>query len=91
MVRQNSGEHSHTIPYISIFITHFLNLPAQNLEILRKLYEDLGLSSAQIEKITESQWPKTTVLTTLKKYGIKRHQMNVSFRQAGLTSLILPI
>ena len=70
---QISNKHSDTNSYVSIFITHFLNLPAQNLKILRKLYTDLELSSRQIEEITESQWPRDTVLAALRKHEIARH------------------
>ena len=71
--RQISNKHPGANSYVSIFITHFLNLPAQNLKILRKLYTDLGLSSRQIEEITESQWPRDTVLAALRKHEIARH------------------
>ena len=41
--------------------------------ILRKLYQDFGLSSAQIETITDGAWQKETVIDALRANGITRH------------------
>ena len=70
---QKVDESSHSGSYVSVFIRHFLNKPAQNLGILRKLYQDFGLSSAQIETITDGAWQKETVIDALRANGITRH------------------
>ena len=70
-----------SMPYVSIFITHFLNYPAQNLEILRKLAIDFRLTPSRIELMTDFQWPKDTVFEALKKNGIKRQGPQISSRK----------
>ena len=70
------GESTQRTSHVSVFIRHFLNKPAQNLGILRKLYQDFGLSSAQIETITDGAWQKETVIDALRANGIPRHGSN---------------
>ncbi|RLA61990.1 MAG: hypothetical protein DRQ88_00785 [Epsilonproteobacteria bacterium] len=60
------------IPYLSVFITHFLNKPKNNLGIFRKLYLDHGLSVREIESITESAWSKTTIIETMREKKITK-------------------
>ena len=62
--------------YVSLFITHFLNVPEKNLEILRKLYIDLKLSTRDIEKFTQSAWSKSSILRALKKHKIENMNEN---------------
>ena len=58
--------------YVSIFITHFLNVPEKNPEVLRKLYIDLKLPTRDIERLTQSSWSKSSILRALKKHKIIR-------------------
>lgn len=60
------------LSYISVFITHFLNSPAENYGTLKKLYLDLDLSLRDIVLLTVSQWPKTSILEALKLHGIEK-------------------
>lgn len=47
------------VSYLSVFIPHFIGKPAENREILRKLYLDFDLSCCQIAEITG--WSRTTI------------------------------
>ena len=67
--------------YVSIFITHFLNAPAENYGILRKLYIDLGLSLRDIAELTEYAWPKTSILEAIKQGQITRPKSLESIRE----------
>ena len=64
---------THDSSYVSLFITHFLNMPEENSGILRKLYVDLKLSTRSIEKLTQSSWSKTSILEALKKHKLKKN------------------
>ena len=64
---------THNSNYVSIFITHFLNIPSENSGILWKLYIDLKLSTRGIEKLTQYLWSKTSILEALKKHKIKKN------------------
>ncbi len=64
------------MPYLSIFITHFLSLPSNNSSILRKLYSENSLSTYQIEEITDSFWSKTAIADALRKNGISRKRIS---------------
>ena len=64
---------THNSNYVSIFITHFLNIPAENPGVLWKLYIDLKLSTRDIEKLTQFSWSKTSILEALKKHKIKKN------------------
>ena len=63
------------IAYLSVFITHFLSAPAENLAILRKLYIENSLSTYQIEQITESFWSKTATADALRNNNISRKRV----------------
>ena len=69
--------------YVSIFITHFLNIPAENSGILWKLYIDLKLSTRDIEKLTQFSWSKTSILEALKKHKIKKNICKQIFKTGG--------
>ncbi len=58
--------------YLSVFTEHFLNHPAENCRILRKLYLNFGLSMQKIAKLTNSAWAKSTILKALKANGISK-------------------
>lgn len=62
------------LSYISVFITHFFNTPAENYGILKKLYLDLGLSMRQIVAVTDSVWPKTSILDAIKLHDLGKDQ-----------------
>mgnify|MGYP000510021020 CR=1 FL=1 len=66
----SSGEPPVATYYVSVFITHFLNTPAQNYEILRKLYLDLNLSVREIVELTDSGWSKTSIVEAIKAYDL---------------------
>jgi hypothetical protein len=63
------------VAYLSVFIQHFLSVPAENLAILRKLYIDNSLSTYQIEEITDSSWSKTAIADALRKSNIARERV----------------
>ena len=69
------------VSYVSVFTTHFLNAPAKNYGILRKLYIDLGLSLRDIVELTESAWPKTSILEAIKQGQITRPKSLESIRE----------
>ena len=62
--------------YISVFTPHFFSLPGGNPAFLRKLYVEHGLSSHQIEKLTDNLWPQSTLVTALKNHKIIRPQIS---------------
>ena len=68
------GKPPSPILHVSIFITHFQSSPSENLVLLQKLFLDWGLSSSQIEELTDLAWPKSTIKTVLSKYHIKREK-----------------
>ena len=74
--RLTVGEPLAQFSYLSVF-THFLSNPAENLQILRKLYIEHELSSYRIEEITDSSWPKSTIVNALKKHDIQRQRVSV--------------
>ncbi len=78
--------------YLSIFITHFFNLPTQNLAILRKLYVDQELSATQIEEISDYNWPKTTIIEVLKKNSITRKRLpsRIKFGEKFISGKCIP-
>ena len=67
------GKPNHNSSYVSLFITHFLNTPAEKFGILRKLYVDFKLSTRSIEKLTQFSWSKTSILEALKKHKIRKN------------------
>ncbi|OFZ52112.1 MAG: hypothetical protein A2381_02565 [Bdellovibrionales bacterium RIFOXYB1_FULL_37_110] len=69
------------VSYVSVFTIHFLNAPAENYGILRKLYIDLGLSMRDIAELTESAWPKTSILEAVKQCQINKPKSLESLRQ----------
>ena len=69
------------VSYVSVFTTHFLNAPAKNYGILRKLYIDLGLSLRDIVELTESAWPKTSILEAIKQGQIIKPKSLEPLRQ----------
>lgn len=60
-----------SIPYLSVFIPHFIGKPEDNQEILRKLYLDFDLSSYQIAEITE--WSRVSVSNFLRQEGLTKN------------------
>ena len=65
--------------HVSVFITHFLNRPVENCGILRKLYLDFDLSMWNIVELTDSAWPKTSILEAIKTRGIEKEKF-LTFR-----------
>ncbi len=68
--RQSLGEPFTPTSYLSVFIPHSLGSPAQNPEILRKLYIELNLSKEKISQITG--WSRTSIGDTLRELNIKK-------------------
>lgn len=66
----NPDEPLVTPRYVSVFITHFLNTPAENYGILRKVYLDLDLSIREIVELTGSAWLKTSVVDAIKTHNL---------------------
>ena len=60
------------MPYVSVFTEHFLNTPAENSGILRKLYLDFDLNMREIVELTDSRWSRTAVVEALKLHGISK-------------------
>lgn len=69
---QTLDEHPQTILYISVFTGHFLNLPAKNEDFLRKCYFDFGLSALKISELSGDNWPRTTIIDSLRHHGIEK-------------------
>ncbi len=46
----------------------------ENSGTLKKLYLDLGLSVRQIVAVTDSAWPKTSILDAIKIHGLGKDQ-----------------
>lgn len=67
---QSLGERFTPTPYLSVFIPHFLGSPAQNPEILRKLYINFDLSKEKISQITG--WSRTSVGDALRELNIRK-------------------
>ncbi|MBH46957.1 MAG: hypothetical protein CME71_02170 [Halobacteriovorax sp.] len=59
-----------TVSYVSVFIPHFIGNPAENHEILRKLYLEFDLSSYQISDLTG--WSRTAISDYLRKAEINK-------------------
>ncbi|RLA68165.1 MAG: hypothetical protein DRQ88_00760 [Epsilonproteobacteria bacterium] len=87
-------EPGYPTPYVSVFITHFLNKPKNNLGIFRKLYIDHDLSIREIESITESAWSKTTIIETMQEREITKISSSKSnrlrFGERKVQGLIVP-
>ena len=64
------NEPLNTVSYVSVFIPHFIGNPAENHEILRKLYLDFDLSSYQIANL--SGYSRAAISNFLKREGIKK-------------------
>jgi hypothetical protein len=67
---QTLDEPLSTISYVSVFISHFIGNPAENHEILRKLYLDFDLSSYQISDLTG--WSRTAIGEHFRNANIKK-------------------
>ena len=78
--------HTHTCStstYISVFITHFYNLPEENPAILRNLYIENDLSSYEISDLTENDWSRIAINNSLLKLNIKKEKLKGSRLKYG--------
>jgi len=70
-----------TVSYVSVFIPHFIGNPAENHEILRKLYLDFDLSSYQISDLTG--WSRTSISDYLRKAKINKESIKSPIPRYG--------
>ena len=74
---EDAGQESeppHNVPYLSVFIDHFLTGPAENCGTLKLLYLDFDLSIREIVELTESQWSKSAITRALGKHSISKEK-----------------
>jgi hypothetical protein len=69
------GEPNANIPYLSVFITHFITNPAENKGILRKLSVEHNLSARQISEFTDGSWSKAAINDAIKKFSFSRKKL----------------
>jgi len=75
---EQTGRHAHTYSqsiYISVFTTHFFNMPEENPSILRNLYLKNDLSAYEISDLTDNEWSRPSITKALIKHNIKKEKL----------------